>query len=391
MTTPDEPGAAPAPESARTDAAEPAAELSPEEAAAPEGAAAPPREAAPPAEGAAPSAEAASGSGAAQTPSESASVAPVPVAAAPATKQRRPRTLRRTIDRGIRILIVANILLVAALVAVLFIDVFRSSTPGHPAQAVASPSSSPVELMQMGLAHIPTSNACILCHDYGGSAGLKPIPAIGHPLEGWRQCLTCHTNDKLGRAAPGHEGIAETECTNCHRVAQAGPAITQPHSKLQDKKCLDCHGTFAHLPSSMAGRNEDECGVCHKPTPLPPPEFPHQASARLGCRECHQSPQVGNLPIDHALRTDSTCLLCHDIKIASGGPGPSIGPDASGAPLPPVSPPPSAAPPLASALPSPVGSPLPSLPVPTLPAPTLPAPTNPAPAVPTPGPSRTGG
>ena len=174
--------------------------------------------------------------------------------------------------------------------------------------------------MAMGLAHIPTSASCLLCHETGGSGGLKPIPAIGHPLEGWRRCATCHTNEKLGRTAPGHQDIPEEECLNCHKLPPEGPAITQPHSRLQDQQCLDCHGTFAHLPSSMVGRNEDECWLCHKPTELPPPEYPHELDPALGCRECHTSPQTGGLPIDHALRDDTTCLLCHEIKAASPAP-----------------------------------------------------------------------
>jgi len=216
---------------------------------------------------------------------------------------------------AIRALLVANV----AVIALLLIVVLTSlpEAPGHPAQA--SPSAS-FDLMSMGLAHIPTSASCLLCHETGGAGGLKPIPAIGHPLEGWRRCATCHTNDLLGRTAPGHQGIPEEECLNCHKLPPEGPTITQPHSRLQDQKCLDCHGTFAHLPSSMVSKSQDECWLCHKPTELPPPEYPHVLDAALGCRECHISPQVGGLPIDHALRKDSTCLLCHDVKAASPAP-----------------------------------------------------------------------
>ena len=233
---------------------------------------------------------------------------------------RRPRgdrfRPRSRIERWIAALVVLNVVAVAILVATVVLDQLNS-TPGHPPQAEASPSAS-IELMAMGLAHIPTSNACVLCHEAGGSAGLKVIPAIGHPLEGWRSCSTCHTNTKLGRAAPGHDGIAEAECLNCHKIAPPGPAITQPHSQLQDQLCLDCHGSYAHLPSSMASRDEDSCTLCHKPTPLPPPEYTHAVNDRQSCRDCHQSSGVGGLPIDHALRADRTCLLCHQLKEATG-------------------------------------------------------------------------
>lgn len=225
---------------------------------------------------------------------------------------RRRRRWRTTVRRWIAILIALNVVAVSALLATVVIDQL-STPPGHPAQAEPSPSASQ-DLMPMGLAHIPTSNACVLCHETGGAAGLKVIPALGHELEGWRQCIACHTNEKIGRAAPGHTGIPQGECLNCHKVAQPGPAITQPHSRLQDQLCLDCHGSFAHLPSSMASRKEESCTLCHKPTPLPPPEYEHAINDRLGCRECHNATEVGNMPIDHALRADETCLLCHQIK-----------------------------------------------------------------------------
>jgi hypothetical protein len=116
--------------------------------------------------------------------------------------------------------------------------------------------------------------------------------------------------------------MPEAECLNCHKIAQPGPAITQPHSRLQDQLCLDCHGSFAHLPTSMASRHEDSCTICHKPTPLPPPAYSHAINDRLGCRDCHNSAEVGNMPIDHALRADNTCLLCHEMKLV-GAPSPA--------------------------------------------------------------------
>jgi hypothetical protein len=245
--------------------------------------------------------------------------------------------MKRYASRWVEILVVVNLLMVAILAIGLFAGM-GTVTAGLPAQAEPSPSSSP-DVMSMGLAHIPTSNNCLLCHERGGSGGVKPIPAVAHPLEGWRQCLTCHTDPGLGRQAPGHEGIAETECLNCHEVARPGQPITQPHSRLQDQLCLDCHGSYAHLPSSMASKKESTCTVCHKPTALPPPVYPHSAGQDLDCVSCHRSPTVGNLPIDHSLRTNSTCRLCHDIKQAASPPTPGSSPPV--VPLPAPSTPPS--------------------------------------------------
>lgn len=232
----------------------------------------------------------------------------------------------RLVGSGVRIALVGVIFALVALSAVIMYG-FASSGGSQPGQLQPQPSAS-FELMPMGNAHIPTTNACVLCHGAGGE--VKTPPPILHPIEGWRRCLTCHTNETLGRTAPGHEGIAETECLNCHSTAQTGPAITFPHVALYEGHCLECHGSVAHLPSTMASTKESDCVLCHKPTTLPPPSYPHAANAILSCRACHQSAEVGALPIDHALRADSTCLLCHEINVvsANGSPG-TVGPGTS--------------------------------------------------------------
>jgi hypothetical protein len=254
--------------------------------------------------------------------------------------------MKLTTEWVIRLLLVCNVIVVALLLGVVVYSSLHT-TPGTPAQLNPSPSPSG-DLMAMGNAHIPTTNSCVLCHEEGGSE-VKVIPAVGHPLEGWRTCSACHTGEKLGREAPGHEGISDGECLNCHKEAVQGVAITQPHLKLQDRRCFDCHGSYAHLPSTMAGRDEDQCVLCHKPTAYPPPISPHLHETVVGCRSCHQSPEVGGLPIDHALRADSTCLLCHDIEVAQNGPGasyPLVSPGVVPSALPSSSPgvPPSASP-----------------------------------------------
>jgi hypothetical protein len=229
---------------------------------------------------------------------------------------------RSRLDRTLRLLILANLVVVALLAGTMVLDWMKVIPARGTGEASAEPdATATAETMQMGLAHIPTSNSCLLCHEKGGAGDLKPIPAIGHQLEGWTACATCHTDDTLGRKAPGHVGIAETECLNCHKTAQDGPPITQAHAEL-NKPCLDCHGSLAHLPSSMVGRNQDECWLCHKPNPEPPPAKPHPDPQELTCRSCHRSSDAGALPIDHALREENTCVLCHDIdKVPVLSPG----------------------------------------------------------------------
>jgi hypothetical protein len=218
--------------------------------------------------------------------------------------------LRPLLGVGSRLAVLASVAVLGGVAVILAYGIFTSGG-SQPAPLVGTPQPT-LDLMPMGNAHIPTTNACLLCH--GAAGEVKLVPAMLHPVEGWRRCTTCHTDENLGRKAPGHEGIPEVECLNCHKVAEAGPAITRPHAAIQDKGCLECHGSFAHLPSSMATAKEDECVLCHKATELPPPEYPHAADNRLACSSCHRSPEAGGLPIDHAQRTDSTCLLCHEIR-----------------------------------------------------------------------------
>jgi hypothetical protein len=255
--------------------------------------------------------------------------------------------MRSRVDRTLRILIMLNIVVVTLLAATLVLSWMRllptsigfEQTP----EASASP---PPDTMLMGIAHIPTSNSCLLCHYTGGDGGVKPIPALGHPTEGWTTCIACHTDEKLGRLAPGHDGIEQAECLNCHVEAPEGPMITQAHAEI-DGHCLDCHGSFAHLPTSMVGRNQDECWLCHKPNPEPPPDKPHPDRPDVTCRTCHQASDVGALPIDHALRPDDTCLLCHELNRAPAASGaPAVSP--SGAPSGPIPEPSPAASPAAS-------------------------------------------
>ncbi len=242
-------------------------------------------------------------------------------------------------DKTLRLLILLNLVTVAMLASLMVANWLqiiptRSSGAGSdaPAAAGASPSAG---LFQMGMAHIPTSAQCVLCHEGGGSSSVKTIPAMGHQLAGFTACLTCHTNDKLGRAAPGHDGIPESECTNCHKEPTQGPSITQAHAAL-NKPCLDCHGSVAHLPTSMVGRNQTDCELCHKPNPSPPPIRPHPDPQGLACRDCHQSSSVGALPISHALYGDDTCVLCHDVGGASRVPSAASPTPASTLPPPPT-------------------------------------------------------
>src|SRR3970040_919634 len=101
----------------------------------------------------------------------------MPPASRPAARRRfRIRGVRGPVELLIRALLVANVGLIAVVLIVVL--TYGREAPGGLAQA--SPSGS-IDLMSMGLAHIPTSASCLLCHESGGSGGLQAIPATGPP------------------------------------------------------------------------------------------------------------------------------------------------------------------------------------------------------------------
>lgn len=212
---------------------------------------------------------------------------------------------------------IAGLAVVAAVgFAVVAFDLLRSAPAADHAAQIATPTPTvePSKLMLMGAAHIPTDADCRLCHETSSGVGLTPVPVLGHPLEGWTSCTSCHSEDRLVKTAPGHTGIAQTECLNCHKEGPTAPAITRPHSLLRNTGCLQCHGGQVHLPTTMVGRSDTECWLCHQAAPEAPPEFPHPADTGVTCRTCHVAGKVGALPADHDARADTICVLCHDVS-----------------------------------------------------------------------------
>ena len=154
---------------------------------------------------------------------------------------------------------------------------------------------------------------CTACHaDPKGGVGTKPIPPIGHPLEGWATCTSCHGQGSLVATAPGHTGIHATQCTICH-TAQTAAADMRPHGG-QNKNCLECHGKTAPLPDSMKNRAATTCWLCHRASDQAPPEIPHPIKANANCLECHTEGKIGAPPADHKTRMDTSCTQCHEVR-----------------------------------------------------------------------------
>jgi hypothetical protein len=110
---------------------------------------------------------------------------------------------------------------------------------------------------------MPSDADCGACHlDSSGVVGIRPIPVLAHPLEGWRDCTACHADDRLVQTAPGHSSVHKSDCLICHKVPSAeGSAPPRPHHLVTGATCISCHGSKAPLPTDMAGRTN--CWICH--------------------------------------------------------------------------------------------------------------------------------
>ena len=113
---------------------------------------------------------------------------------------------------------------------------------------------------------MPLQGDCLACHQTTTGIGLVPVPALGHPLAGWRDCTACHAPERLVQTAPGHTSLHRDQCLLCHTHATPA-APSRPHSSAVTTDCLACHGTSAPLPGTMVGRDDATCWLCHRASP----------------------------------------------------------------------------------------------------------------------------
>jgi hypothetical protein len=205
-------------------------------------------------------------------------------------------------------------------------EVIAAVTPTASAGPSVTPDASAA--MNMGGAIIPATALCAGCHENGtGAIGLQQIPVMGHPLEGWSKCASCHAPARLVDTAPGHSGIHASECTVCHKAGDLPVPLSRPHRENQNAACLSCHGSKAPLPTDMTHRREAVCWLCHRlPTVEPPVPAHETARGEADCLTCHVAAgQAGGLPPDHVERPANLCLSCHEITLgATPGSSPRI-------------------------------------------------------------------
>lgn len=218
----------------------------------------------------------------------------------------------------------ALVLALAAAVAFAVLRILPEVEAGGYAPGTATPGASgtpgpSASLIPMGSGLVPATADCAGCHlTDQGVIGLRNIPAMGHPLDGWRNCTACHATDRLVATAPGHTGIHADDCLTCHVPGNLPAPLSRPHQDRENTECLTCHGVTAPLPADMTHRSQSVCWLCHRLPEVQPPIPAHATvPGETDCLTCHVAGKVGALPVDHVGRTATECLECHNTPLGA--------------------------------------------------------------------------
>ncbi|MBN2070386.1 MAG: hypothetical protein JW814_02925 [Candidatus Krumholzibacteriota bacterium] len=159
-------------------------------------------------------------------------------------------------------------------------------------------------------------------------------------------CASCHGSPALGTQGAGAAGIylseaihgahstREASCYQCH-PGEITKCMRSRNHTATDGNCQTCHGTLAHVASSIeAGRipwaGEPSCGQCHSGVPGMEPQGTLFRNATghgsVNCAACHNSPHAmypseldaDNLqPLQYQgytglVKTIGSCGVCHE-------------------------------------------------------------------------------
>jgi len=179
----------------------------------------------------------------------------------------------RALNAAIAVALLAVIAAAVALAVVVqndlrFGDLVARIVPPPPSaspSAAPSPGASGQAMTGNGVLITDTSS-CAGCHSTTDGSMVKPIPVLGHPLEGWRNCTACHAPQSLVAVAPGHATLTQGACLSCHKPRDAAgttAVVPRPHHVFPGQQCTSCHGPNkkAPLPDEMSGRTA--CWLCH--------------------------------------------------------------------------------------------------------------------------------
>jgi hypothetical protein len=170
-------------------------------------------------------------------------------------------------------------------------------------------------------AHLPTSEACMSCHN---TSSFIPSMAFDHGELSVGTCFTCHngttaTSKGVLRTKNSATHIASgTDCETCHNTSNWKSAVFD-HSGIGNARCDSCHnGTSA---SGLSGNHitfngNTDCAACHVTTAWKAVNFDHGVVSTT-CFSCHDgstSISTGKLTSRDAkthIPSGNDCESCH--------------------------------------------------------------------------------
>jgi len=182
-------------------------------------------------------------------------------------------------------------------------------------------------------------SSCQACHDTNNAGGKDNTSFCSNSA--------CHGTQWrfVGLDAPGLSKIFPVPALPKGNPNATPPQVPHPIGGSPD--CQICHGPNSKVrpyPADHAGRTNDVCLACHKPTIPPPsnpsatgavqpkpaggpPSMPHDVAGRSQCLGCHGSgaagvPQIPQFHKDYGF-TNNNCLTCHKSSVGSAQPAPA--------------------------------------------------------------------
>lgn len=162
---------------------------------------------------------------------------------------------------------------------------------------------------QFPLRHIPTTQACDVCH----RAAAWNVVVYRHQGVVKGTCLTCH-NTVNASGKPAQHLVTTASCDVCHNTL-VWTATTYNHSGVVPGTCADCHnGRQAtgkrptHIPTTAS------CDTCHT-TITWVTKYDHSGVTPGSCLTCHNGVTTTGKGRTH-IPTTASCETCHTNYVA---------------------------------------------------------------------------
>ncbi len=193
-------------------------------------------------------------------------------------------------------------------------------TPGAAAPAAGAPRAIPHSL--------DGKEQCDLCH--AGAGSLRPVPD-DHTGRANNTCTACHQPAAAGAVTPAAGATPAASATPAGGAAKAIPANHDLTNSMY-KDCTTCHGQdkIKPAPANHASYTADMCQACHKQSASGGAATPAAGETPAGgtakaipanhdltnsmykdCTACHGQDKIKPAPANHAAYTADMCQGCH--------------------------------------------------------------------------------